>query len=328
MAKRKTNAAKPTLKKISTVGMTEQEWLDRRRSTIGGSEAAAVLGLDPYVSPYTLWQRKKGNVEEVQTSLPAEFGKFAEEFVAKQFEKRTGKHVKKENAILYNPDYPFAHANIDRRVIDENAGLECKTTSSLNLRKFKNGAYPDKYYVQCVHYMMVCGFDKMYLACLIGNNAFEVYEIVRDEDEIKSLAAQEKAFADLLNGDTPPEITVSEAADRDTETLNTLYPESNGERIELFGRDEAFKEMAELTDRRKEIDKQIAAIQNLIKADLGENERGETEYYTCSWSNASKTTYDTKKLFAEHPEIDPNNYAKTSNYRTFRFNVKEVINND
>lgn len=315
------------INRISTIGMTEQEWLAQRKATIGGSEAAAVMGLDPYVSPYTLWQRKKGFVEETQTSLPAEFGKFAEEFVARQFTKQTGKRVKRDNAILYNPAYPFAHANIDRRVIGENAGLECKTTSALNLSKFKNGAYPAKFYVQCVHYMMVCGFERMYLACLIGNSAFEVFVIERNEDEIVALAAEESKFAALLEGNEPPKIFASDAADQDADTLNTLYPECNGERIELFGRDDVFREMEELVERRKEIDKQITSIQNLIKADLGENERGETDYYKCSWSSASKTTYDTKKLFAEHPEIDPGQYAKTSTYRQFRFSTKEVVDN-
>lgn len=319
---KKAKPAKNSIKRVSTVGMTEREWLDRRRSTIGGSEAAAVLGLDPYVSPYTLYQRKKGNIEEVQTSLPAEFGKFAEEFVAQQFEKQTGKRVQRENAILYNPEYPFAHANIDRRVVGENAGLECKTTSALNLKKFKNGAYPAKYYVQCVHYMMVCGFDKMYLACLIGNASFEVFEIVRDNDEIAALAQAEKEFAAYLETDTPPEITVSDATDSDTATLAELYPDSNGERIPLFGRDDVFAELTALAADKKAIESKITALQNIIKADLRENERGETDDYVCSWTSASKTSYDTKRLFADHPEINSDKYAKTSNYRTFRYSEK------
>lgn len=315
------------IKRVSTVGMTEREWLDKRKATIGGSEAAAVVGLDPYVSPYTLWQRKKGFIEETQTSLPAEFGKFAEAFVAQQFTRETGKRVVRENAILYNEDYPFAHANIDRRIVGENAGLECKTTSALNLSKFKNGAYPAKYYVQCVHYMMVCGFDRMYLACLIGNSAFEIFTIERDEDEIATLANMESKFAELLAGDAPPEITVSEASENDSQTLNTLYSEGNGDRITLYGRDSAFDRLTECIEEKKRIDAEITALQNIIKADLGENERGETDCYKCSWSNASKTTYDTKRLLSDHPEIDPEQYAKTSNYRQFRFSKKEEITN-
>lgn len=308
------------LTKISTVNMTEKEWLAERRNTIGGSEAAAIVGVDPWNSAYTLWHKKKGYTEEVATSLAAEFGKFAEEFVAQKFEQETGKKVRRENAIIRNPDYPFAHANIDRRIIGENAGLECKTTSALNLKRFKNGEYPERYYVQCVHYMMVCGFDRMYLACLIGNNQFRIFAIERDEAEIKALAAQEKAFYELLQGDTPPEITAMEC---DSNTVNSLHPTAAGGEIGLYGRDSVFVELVDLNAQKKALEDEIERLTNVLKADLGDAEAGSTENWRCTWGNAVKTSYDTRKLFAEHPEIDPSPYTKITTYRVFKYKAIE-----
>lgn len=311
----KTAKKENKITRIPTINMTEKEWLAERRNTIGGSEAAAIVGLDPWNSPYTLWYKKKGCAEET-TSLAAEFGRFAEEFVAQRFEAETGKRVRKENAIIRNSDYPYAHANIDRRIVGENAGLECKTTSALNLKQFKNGKYPERYYVQCVHYMMVCGFERMYLACLIGNNQFRIFVIERDEEEISSLAEQEKEFFELLQGDAPPEITAMEC---DTSTVNELHPTATGGEIGLYGRDDVFTALADLAARKKTIEAEIERLTNVLKADLGDAERGTTENWSCTWSNASKTSYDTRRLFAEHPEIDPEQYAKTTTYRTFKY---------
>lgn len=304
-----------TLRKVPTAKMTEAEWLEARKHTIGGSEAAAIVGLDRYATAYSVWHKKKGLVEETATSLPAEFGHYAEEFVAQLFERETGKKVRKENAIIYNSDYPFAHANIDRKIVGENAGLECKTTSALNLKRFKGGEYPARYYVQCMHYMMVCGFERMYLACLIGNSQFKVFTIERDDAEIEALAAAEREFFDTLQGDTPPFIT---AADCDTETLSEVYNEPNGEAIQL-DLDEAFKQLEESKQLKKEVEETIKLIENTIKAALGNNERGTTDNYRCSWTSFERRSYDTERLFAEHPEIDREAYTKTTTSRTFRF---------
>lgn len=100
--------------------------------------------------------------------------------------------------MLRNPAYPFAHANIDRKVTGERAGLECKTTSIMNLKKFKNGEYPENYYAQCVHYLAVTGFDRWYLAVLILNQGFYTFTVERDEDEINTLMKVEKSFGTIM----------------------------------------------------------------------------------------------------------------------------------
>ena len=95
-------------------------------------------------------------------------------------------------------------ANIDRWIDKGNIGLECKTTSSLNLKRFKNGEYPNSYYVQCMHYMAVTGAKKWYLAALVLNKGFYVYEIERDEQEINSLMDAEQEFSNYLKNAPPP----------------------------------------------------------------------------------------------------------------------------
>ena len=120
---------------IPTTPMTREEWLEERRKRIGGSDAAGILGLNPYSSPLAVYMDKKGLTPEREDNLAMELGRELEEFVAKKFEAATGKKVRRKNAIVINPRYPFAHANLDRVVVGEDAILECKTTSELNTKQ-------------------------------------------------------------------------------------------------------------------------------------------------------------------------------------------------
>lgn len=55
--------------KISTINMTHEDWLKERRHSIGGSDVGALLGLNRYRSPYTVWAEKIGLLPE-QMTLP------------------------------------------------------------------------------------------------------------------------------------------------------------------------------------------------------------------------------------------------------------------
>lgn len=155
------------IKKIPTANMSQDDWLEQRRKTIGGSDAASLCGLNSYSSPYSVWADKMGLLPKKEPNEAMRLGTDLEQYVAERFTESTGKKVRRDRHIIINSDYPFAHANVDRVIIGEDAGLECKTTSVMNLKRFKNGEYPDNYYVQCMHYMMVTGKKKWYLAVLI-----------------------------------------------------------------------------------------------------------------------------------------------------------------
>lgn len=141
-----------------------EEWKALRHKYIGGSDAAAVVGMNSYVSPYTLWAEKTGRLPGFDGNLATEVGTYLEEFVAQKFAQETGKKVRKSNLSWFNDQYPWAIANIDREIVGEDAGLEIKTTTELNLSKFKGGEYPANYYVQIVHYLAVTGKKRWYLA--------------------------------------------------------------------------------------------------------------------------------------------------------------------
>ena len=301
--------------KISTLNMSHEDWLAQRQKSIGGSDASSIIGLNPYSSPYTVWADKLGKIPPKEDNEAMRQGRDLEFYVAERFCEATGKKVRRENFILINPDYPFAHANVDRMVIGEDAGLECKTTSALNMKNFKNGAFPDTYYVQCVHYMMVTGCSKWYLAVLVLNKEFMVFEIERDEEEIEALAKSEADFWKLVESKAAP---MADGTSSTTNTISVLYPESNDDSVSLLAYEAELQQYMALSAQIKDLEKLKDEMANKVKAFLGEAGKGETDNYKVTWASSSRSTFDSKKFASDHKDIDLSEYYKTSSYRTFK----------
>lgn len=304
------------LLKIPTLHMSREEWLDHRGNSIGGSDAAAIVGLNPYCSQYSVWAEKLGKIAPKEDTEPMRLGRDLEAYVAQRFTEQTGKRVRKENNIIINPAYSFAHANVDRLVIGEDAGLECKTTSSLNLKKFKGAEYPAQYYVQCVHYMMVTGCKKWYLAVLVLGVGFYVFEIERDENEIAALAQSESAFWQYVLEKTPPP---TDGYDATTKAIAEMYPNEADERsVSLFAYETDLRQYMDLTARIAELNALKDACANKIKAFLGDAGKGESQNYKVTWKSADRATFDAKRFAADHESLDLTQYYKKSTYRTFK----------
>lgn len=307
------------LVKVPTLNMSHDEWLKHRTKTIGGSDASAIIGLNPWTSPYTVWAEKLGRLPPKEDNEAMRQGRDLEFYVAQRFTEQSGKKVRRENAILYNNEYPFAHANVDRMVVGEDAGLECKTTSTLNMKKFKNGIYPDNYYVQCVHYMMVTGCKKWYLAVLILGKDFMVFEIDRDEGEIEALAKSEAEFWKHVESETPPP-TDGQAST--SETISILYPDSNDETVSLSGYDTDLKAYMALSAQIKDLTAQKDDVANRVKSFMNEAGKGESDRYRVSWASSERNTFDVKKFAMDHSNIDLSQYYNKSTYRTFKVTEK------
>ena len=301
--------------------MSHEEWLEHRQKSIGGSDASAILGMNTYCSPYTVWADKLGKLPNKEDNEAMRLGRDLEDYVAKRFTEETGKKVRKENNIIINPDFPYAHANVDRMVVGEDAGLECKTTSVMNLKRFKNGEYPENYYCQCVHYLMVTGAKKWYLGVLILGAGFKVFVIERDEDEIAALAKSEEAFWEYVKNNTPPE---ADGLESTSETLTTIYPESNGNTVNLFAYEDSLKQYIAIGKQIEELKKLKEEMANNVKAFMGEAGKGESDHFKVSWSSSLRTTFDHKKFASDNPNLDLTQYYKSSTTRTFR--VSEINN--
>lgn len=158
--------------RIQTTGMAREEWLTERKNGIGGSDAGAVCGLNPYCSPLAVNQDKTGTETDDTDSESMRQGRDFEDYVARRFTEQTGKKERRANAIYKSTEYPFMYANVDRLIIGENAGLECKTASAYSADKWKDGHIPESYQFRCHHYMAVTGADAWYIAVVILGKDF------------------------------------------------------------------------------------------------------------------------------------------------------------
>jgi putative phage-type endonuclease len=282
-----------SIEKISIAKMSHDEWIEERKKGIGGSDAAGIVGLNAYTTPYSIWADKTGRIPPKEDNEAMRQGRDLEDYVAKRWEETTGKKVRRCNYILRNTKYPFAHANIDRDVVGENAGLECKTTSLMNLKKFKNGSYPENYYVQCMHYMAVTGADRWYLAVLVLNKGFYDFVIERDEDEIKALMEAEAEFWTHVENDTPPAFT---GLDPDSEALKVVYREGNdnAEAVQLVGRESDIENLLALKAQKKELDKSIKYYEQVLQGDLKNNEYGVCGNYSVTWKTQTRAAHMVK----------------------------------
>ena len=292
------------------------EWLAIRRQYIGGSDAGAIVGMSPYKSAYALWAEKTGKTAEFEGNVTTEVGAYLEEFVAKMFERETGKKVRRCNFTLVNDEYPWAEANVDRMVVGEDAILEIKTTNSLpNMRMLKGGEFPDMWYCQMTHYLAVTGKAKAYLAVLVNCREFKTFELERDEEEIASLMAAESRFWDCVKNNVPPALDGSAST---SDTINALYPESDGSECSLLAFGAELRRYTELGQRIKDLKAEQDEIANAIKAYMGASAKGECDGFKVTYSSSERKTFDTKGFAAAHPGEDLSGYYKVTAVRTFK----------
>jgi putative phage-type endonuclease len=311
------NAGKGVYERHNLKGVGRSDWLEMRREAIGGSDAAVILGLNPFGSELKLWSQKKGRayVDEKQTE-PQKLGSELEDYVARRFAAEQEKTVERAFSIFGNKNYPWALANIDRRVKGENAGLECKTISSFNQYDFESGEIPPYYYCQCIHYMAVCGFDKMYLAVLELSKGFHVFEIERDEREINALMDAERDWwTRYIEGNEVPDPDGSKASEL---VIKHLIPGADEtKRTMLYGYEGEMAKYCQLANEIKELKQQQDMIKQELQLQLGDATEGTAEGYKVTWKSQTSSRIDSKKLKEEFPTVYQS-VLKESHERIFR----------
>lgn len=301
-----------------TKDMPKAEWLLLRRNGIGGSDAAAILGMNPWKSPMDVWLEKTGEfTRDEEENEQMYWGTVLEAVVAEEFTRRTGVKTRRRNAILRSRKHPFMIANVDRLVVGEPAGLECKTTGLYNVDDWRIGI-PEYYFPQVQHYMAVTGYPVWYVAVLIGGQEFKYYKVPRDDGFIRELVAAESDFWRRVTEKVPPPIDGTKAS---TELLTRLYPEAEeGAEIELpLDALALIIQYEEACRQEKEIQHVKNEAANKLKDMLGSHERGFIHDRQVIWTNVVSRRLDTKSLQKAHPDIC-DRFAQESVYR--RFSIK------
>ena len=302
-----------------------ERWLAVRSKGIGGSDAAVILGLNDYKSPYELWLEKTGQAEpeDLSGNQRVYWGTKNEANIAEWFTETTGKKVRRLGT-LQRKEHPFMLANVDRMVIGEDAGLEIKTAGVSQARKWKDDEVPDAYYCQCLHYMAVTGAPYWYIAVLIGGNEASYKRIERNEGDIKTLIDAEKEFWNLVETNTPPPVDGSPSC---SHALSEHFNEPTDAGIPLPYEARTLIEGVERnTATKRQYEDAITLSQNKLKAMLGDYETGLVDGYKVTWKTTKPretiSLADVKKNREIYAMLLANNLIKKSK-PSRRFVIKE-----
>lgn len=222
--------------------MTHEEWLAWRRSGVGSSDAAAIMGVSPYKTAFQSWEEKVFSREQ-QDNRAMQMGREQEEPARRQFESLMNTCVFAAN--VENSSQSWRRASLDGIDPDGNILVEIKFANKEDHLAASGKRIPEKYYPQCQHQLAVTGLPGMYYFSFDGTRGI-VVEVQRDDKYIADMLSKEKDFWDMVVNEQPPALT-----DRD------------------FASMEDSKEWKALTNKWKETNKMLKDLTN-VELDLRE----------------------------------------------------------
>lgn len=249
--------------------------LEERKSGVGGSDAATVLGINPYNDAYGLYLDKRGEAPPEDEDFLKEsryWGSVLEAPIADRYAEETGYKVQKANQLIRSKEHPFMIANIDRKVVgqDERIGFEAKTAARRgDWGDSGSDEIPAYIMCQCQHYLAVTGYDFWDLAVLISGNDYRSYRIAPIESIISQLVEAEEEFWDRVTAGVPPEPNWQSAAT--TRLLKDLYPGTNGQVIKLPEVAQSYQDvMDDAAAQRLVYEKTVDGCKNRLAMLMGE----------------------------------------------------------
>ena len=308
-------------KLVMTVAeMAEHDkWLEARNKGIGGSEAAVIVGMNRWKSPFQLWLEKTGEVEpeDLSNNEFVYWGTVLEQCVADRFAELTGKRVTKRG-MLQDEEVPYFFANVDRVVVGENAGLECKTTTYHNADEWTDDKVPMHYEYQCRFYMGVRDLPFWDIACMWGNGEkdFPIRRIYRDFAIEEMIFETIAAFIQSIHNNQPPSMA-DVAPALAMKSLARIYAAGTlaAPTIE-FGRkhERPIRRIAALQQMNRDLDRQIRqnekevmALSVQIADTMREHEHGilETplERFQIDYTASNQRRVNGEKLKKQYPVI-------------------------
>jgi putative phage-type endonuclease len=275
----------------------DEKWLRYRRNGIGGSDVPALFGVDKWKSATEVFFEKTGrplytfNLEDPPLRLKIK------DFIAKEFANRTGFKLIRRNAILKHPKYPFMIGSIDRWILNNNAGLMCKSVAEYSKEEWHDNHVPHRYVLQCQHYMAITNAEKWWIALLIGGNKFKYFCIERDNNLIEKIIVKEKLFwKEHVMKQFPPPYDGSYGTKN---YLKRLFPVAQDTKVlKLPEEAESLVEryMKAESEEKRAYHQKLEA-ENNIKAMMGTTESAVIDKYRVEWSNVKRKDKKTFRRF-------------------------------
>ena len=303
--------------------MERAEFLQRRKSGIGGSDVAAVMGLSKWRTPLDVWKEKTATEEPVdEPNDVLELASYLEEYTASKYEKISGRTVRRRNSLLISDKYPCLIGNIDREILGDGRGLgilECKALSTFNFRKVEMNGLPNEYLLQGHHYHF-CGNGKYKFVVFAilnrDNGRLLTFEIAIDA----KLQAEAADFCHTWWHNYV--VTGREPIEEEKKAETPRLPAADGAIAdlnadgELAGMLAEYREWSNISAEAADV---LAGVKAKIAAHLGTCEVAECAGLRVYYKLGSRASFDSAKFKKDNPELYYK-YAKTTETaRSLRF---------
>jgi len=248
-----------------------------RRTYIGGSDTAAILGVSPWKSKFALYQEKIGEWQQEITPEKERIfarGKRWEPIVIEMLideldDRGHDVQVAGRNNRIKDSEHDFLAAEIDLELIVDGELIngEMKTVhpfASKDWGEQGTDEIPLYYTAQVLHGQMVTRRKKTVVAALIGADDLRVHFVERDEEMIQIIRAKEIEFWNSVqNRIAPDPVTIDD--------INRLYRYDSGKIIEadteLFA---LYTELTHVNEDLKANEAHAETLKSRIKARMGE----------------------------------------------------------
>ncbi len=300
---------------ISTLNLSKEDWLRYRKCGITGTDAGAILGVNPYRSAFQVYCDKNSETIENIDNEAMRQGRDLEDYVAQRFTEATGLKVRRANAIYQSEEHPLLLADFDRLIVGQKAGLECKTVSPFSADKWADGKIPAHYMAPVNHYLAVSGFDCWYIAALIFGKELVIHKITTDKEVLNNLIAKEEHF---WKYNVMPEIPpVPIGSEVDTQQINQLYSaDDRNKTADLNPIRNLLDKRQELSTQIEQMEQEKMAIEQQVKLQMQDATYGTAPGYKVSWVSSESKRIDSQRLKKEQPDIF-NRYSKNVSSRRF-----------
>ena len=272
---------------------TRDEWRLWRKKGIGGSDAAAVMGVSKWMSPFDLYQDKiDPNLSEDNNTFITQKGNDMEDRILKFF--CLSKKLEMKPAIVVNKEYPFLRASLDAATEDMTEIGEVKLMGKEDWTALKeHGKIPDHYYPQCIHNLTHSGAKVLHFIAYLyekGNNDGEMdkkrlaYVAVHLKDHVEYAEKLFKACCDFWLDNV----------------MKRVAPPLIDSDYKMLGESEVVKKFVKLKEKIKEQEAELEVLEKQIK------EKAETlghTRYKCSNVRIRKEERQGSVEYAKIPEL-------------------------
>jgi putative phage-type endonuclease len=242
-----------------------ESWEEWRAKGLGSSDAPILMGASPWITPYQLWEQKTKRAVSTVSNWAMERGNQLEPKARAHFQLLCDIDMPatlKEHAM-----HPFLRASLDGfNAANGGRVLEIKCPGKEDHATALAKKIPEKYIWQLVHQLMVADAAQADYFSFDGERGVTV-PFYRDLKLEKMLILKELAFWELVQSDTPPELT-----DKDFKILRgkeekALFTKFKKLKLEVDAKSEALEEVRKEIIEHVEHPRVICADVQLVKSE-------------------------------------------------------------